>query len=74
MILIRGEMHKTESGSRENALVVSPIGILHTPFEHAQGTPIQGASSKGARGVVEVFPEFVPGLGFLAPLQWVRLT
>jgi len=55
-------MHNPETGSPENSLVLSPIGILHTSFQQAQGTPIQGAVSQGAQGVVEVFPEFRAGL------------
>ena len=39
-----------------------PIGVIHTPFKEAKGTPIQPAGAKGIRGTVEVFPEYAKGL------------
>jgi tRNA-Thr(GGU) m(6)t(6)A37 methyltransferase TsaA len=39
-----------------------PIGIIHSPFKEPKGTPIQPASAKGAKGTVEIFPEYVEGL------------
>ncbi len=42
-------------------IILTPIGIIHTPFEAAQGTPIQSSRSK-TEGWVEVFPEFAQGL------------
>lgn len=39
-----------------------PIGIIHSPFKEAKGTPIQPASGKGIDGTVEVFPEYTEGL------------
>ena len=39
-----------------------PIGVIHSPFKKPEGTPIQPASSKGAKGKVIVFPEFQEGL------------
>jgi tRNA-Thr(GGU) m(6)t(6)A37 methyltransferase TsaA len=41
---------------------MSPIGLIHTPFQHAAGTPIQSAVSDGAKGTIEVFPEYTLGL------------
>ncbi len=41
---------------------VTPIGVIHTPFKEAGGTPIQSAFAEGVEGVVEVFEEYVPGL------------
>ena len=66
-------MYETEPGPQESSVVIFPIGIVHTPFRHAQGTPIQGAVSKGAEGVVEVFPEFLPGLQDLAGFERIWL-
>lgn len=37
------------------------IGIIHTPFNAMEDTPIQGTFSE-AKGTVEVFPEFAAGL------------
>ncbi len=40
----------------------SPIGIVHSPFTEQKGTPIQPSKAKGARGTVEVFPEYAEAL------------
>ena len=37
------------------------IGIIHTPFQETENTPIQSSRSE-ATGVVEVFPEYLEGL------------
>jgi tRNA-Thr(GGU) m(6)t(6)A37 methyltransferase TsaA len=42
-----------------------PIGIVHSPFEEQEGTPIQPSRAKNAEGTVEVFQEFVEGLSDL---------
>jgi tRNA (adenine37-N6)-methyltransferase len=42
-------------------IVMSPIGIIHSPFMVREGMPIQ-ASRSLARGFVEVYPEFAEGL------------
>jgi tRNA (adenine37-N6)-methyltransferase len=39
-----------------------PIGVIHSPFKEAKGTPIQPAGAKGICGAVEVFPEYADGL------------
>ena len=39
-----------------------PIGVIHSPFKEATGTPIQPTDGKGIRGTVEIFPEFAKGL------------
>lgn len=42
-----------------------PIGVVHSPFLEREGAPIQPSRSNGARGTVEVFPDFVEGLSDL---------
>lgn len=42
-------------------IVLTPIGLIHTPFKTPPETPIQSSRSH-AEGKVEVFPEFVEGL------------
>jgi tRNA (adenine37-N6)-methyltransferase len=37
------------------------IGIIHTPFQETENTPIQSSRSE-ATGIVEVFPEYLEGL------------
>ncbi len=39
-----------------------PIGIIHTPFEHREGMPIQPAGAAGVKGTVHVFSEFHEGI------------
>jgi tRNA-Thr(GGU) m(6)t(6)A37 methyltransferase TsaA len=39
-----------------------PIGIVHSPYIKQEGTPIQTVASKGAKGVIEIFPEYKEGL------------
>ncbi len=55
-------MHKREWRTRDESVTVAPIGLIHTPFKHAEGTPIQGVAAKGAEGVVEVLPDLIEGL------------
>ena len=50
-----------------------PIGIIHSPFEKPEGTPIQPSAAKGVAGEVEVFPEFVEGLEDLAGFSHIIL-
>ncbi|MGA3166906.1 MAG: tRNA (N6-threonylcarbamoyladenosine(37)-N6)-methyltransferase TrmO [Terriglobia bacterium] len=52
---------------------LKPVGIIHSPFQQAQGTPIQPRVAKGAEGTVEVFAEFVPGLKDLAGFERIWL-
>ena len=40
---------------------IRPIGVVHSPFKEAHGTPIQPIASD-AKGTVEVFSEFREGL------------
>jgi len=40
----------------------TPIGVIHSPFTDPADTPIQGVFADGARGEVEVFPEYADGL------------
>ncbi len=56
----------TEGDRRPNIPVATAIGIIHTSFLQAQGTPIQSATADNVEGVVEVFPEFAEGLRDLA--------
>lgn len=62
-------MHKRNSGSRSEMLAMSAIGVIHTPFTRAAGTPIQAAGGEDTQGVVELLPELVPGLRDLAEFE-----
>mgnify|MGYP000173215073 CR=1 FL=1 len=45
-----------------NEIKYQPIGIIHTPHEEAEGTPIQPKGAKGIKGEVELFPKYEEGL------------
>jgi len=55
-------MHKREPETRAQSLAIAPIGLIHTPFKQATGTPIQGIAGESAEGVVEVHQDLVEGL------------
>ena len=44
------------------SLELKPIGVVHSPFKEATGTPIQASLSQGTAGTVEVFSAFAEGL------------
>ncbi len=52
--------------------VMKPIGVIHSPFEDKAQTPIQPNRST-ARGQVEVFPEYMPGLQDLEGFSHIYL-
>jgi len=51
-----------------------PIGIVHSPFKKAIGTPIQPKAAKGIEGTVEVFAEFADGLADLDGFSHIILV
>jgi tRNA-Thr(GGU) m(6)t(6)A37 methyltransferase TsaA len=38
------------------------IGVIHSPFKHARGMPIQPSAAKGVIGRIEIAPRYVDGL------------
>ena len=54
-------------------MILKPIGVIHSQFRQAAGTPIQSALAQGSEGWVEVFPEFVPGLQDLEGFERIWL-
>jgi tRNA-Thr(GGU) m(6)t(6)A37 methyltransferase TsaA len=53
---------------------LTPIGIIHSPHQRADGTPIQAALATGVRGTVEVFLEYAAGLRDLDGFERVWLV
>jgi tRNA-Thr(GGU) m(6)t(6)A37 methyltransferase TsaA len=47
---------------KTNPMKLKPIGIIHSPFSHTDGIPIQPVFAKGCEGTVEVFREFEEAL------------
>ena len=52
---------------------LKPIGIIHSPFKEAEGTPIQPSAAGKAKGEVELYPEFVLGLKDLEGFERIWL-
>lgn len=50
-----------------------PIGIIHSPFKHVEGTPIQAIAASGQKAQVEILPEFVAGLQDLDGFSHIML-
>ncbi len=44
------------------AIKFKPIGIIHSPFKNAKGTPIQPSAARDAEGSIELFEEYMDGL------------
>jgi hypothetical protein len=44
------------------AIQLKPIGIIHSPFKHVRGMPIQPSSAEGIEGWVEIFAPYTAGL------------
>ncbi|RPJ59267.1 MAG: hypothetical protein EHM23_14695 [Acidobacteria bacterium] len=57
----------------QSAAAANPIGIIHSPFTEAQGTPIQPAYAVGTQFEAELFPQYVDGLKDLAGFERVWL-
>jgi tRNA-Thr(GGU) m(6)t(6)A37 methyltransferase TsaA len=51
-----------------------PIGVIHTPYQQAAGTPVQGAMAAGVAGTVEVSPDYAAGLRDLAGFERIWLV
>ena len=46
----------------KNVVSYRPIGVIHTPHQAAEGTPIQTRFAEGIEGAVEVFEDCADGL------------
>jgi tRNA-Thr(GGU) m(6)t(6)A37 methyltransferase TsaA len=49
------------------------IGIIHSPFKNAEGTPIQPFGASDVEGKIEVFPDYQEGLEDLAGFSHIFL-
>ncbi len=41
---------------------LKPIGVIHTPFQQAEGTPIQPIRAKGTKGWIDLERPYIEGL------------
>jgi len=51
-----------DRGDGVREIVYRPIGIIHTPFQKAEGIPIQPSGALGVKGDVGVFRQYSEGL------------
>jgi len=52
---------------------IKAIGIIHSPFQHTAGVPIQPAFAHDSKGTVEVFPEYEDALADLEGFERIWL-
>ena len=57
-----------------NSLKIEPIGMIHSPFAEATGTPIQPAVADGAEGWVDIFSDYADGLADLEGFERIWLV
>lgn len=57
MLTWGGELPVDGRRMRSLRFQLKPIGVIHSPFKQAEGTPIQPSAAKGAEATVEVFEE-----------------
>jgi len=57
----------------QKLLKIKPIGVIHSPFTEAKGTPIQPSFADGAEGWIEIFPDFAEGLSDLEGFERIWL-
>jgi len=70
---VRADARRAQRRSRTMDIVYRPIGIIHSPFAEAAGTPIQPAAAAGARGSITLDPEYGDGLRDLAGFSHIVL-
>ena len=54
-------------------IACAPIGVVHSPFQQAEGTPIQSSQAAGAVGTVELDPHYAEGLCDLSGFSHIIL-
>jgi len=43
-------------------ITLEPIGVIHTPYNQPQGTPIHPTGGRDVEGWIDIFPKFSDGL------------
>jgi len=54
-------------------IIYTPIGVIHSPFKKPEDAPIQPTGAEGVSGVVELLPEYAPGLKDLSGFSHLYL-
>lgn len=55
-------------------IVHTPIGVIHTPHQRAEETPIQPVYARGVQGTVEILAEYEEGLKDLEGFSHIFLV
>jgi len=55
--------------NRPSSICFEPIGLIHTPFQEASGTPIQSAMGSGVEGYIDIDAEYAAGLRDLEGIE-----
>jgi tRNA-Thr(GGU) m(6)t(6)A37 methyltransferase TsaA len=56
------QKHHEGGVMQQQEIIYYPIGIIHSPHTILSETPIQPVFSRGIRGTVNLYPEYVDGL------------
>lgn len=62
-----------DNNMKTSEIIFKPIGVVHSPYLEAEGTPIQGAFAPEPEASVEVFPEYAGGLEGLEGFSHIYL-
>ena len=54
-------------------IILSPIGIIHSPYKSIEDVPIQSKAAKGIKGRVELKPQYQEGLKDLEGFSHIYL-
>lgn len=54
-------------------ITLRPIGVIHSPHQQAERTPIQPVYARGVRGRAEILPDYMDGLRDLVGFSHVCL-
>lgn len=57
----------------KNKIEISPIGLIHTPFDGKEKIPRQGRFGENNDGMAEILPEFTEGLNGLESFSHIYL-
>ena len=52
---------------------IKSIGIIHTPWKSVEDVPVQPAGANNAKGFIEVYKEFAPGIKDLEGFSHITL-
>lgn len=57
----------------DNAYILKPIGIIHSPYKEIRSTPKQAVFSEGVKGKIIINREYVRGLKGLEKFSYIYL-